>query len=448
MIRPMRIDAIAHASLLFRHAGSAILVDPWFKGDVFLGGWRLDPPPLREVIDALPRIDFIYVTHEHPDHLHIPTLKELFLGPAREAVLLVPRLMTDRFARRLRSAFPDRRIRELEHGRRYRLGPFEAWSYQFRIDDSTFVLRAGGYCAVNANDTFVKGLALSQITRAHGRPDVLFSSFSVSNAFPYCYADYALDPGQFPWQQADLTDYCVRLIGAVQPRIWVPHASFFRFCRGDNAYLNPFRESIAGIERALAGRTGATEIRPLFPGDSLESGRYVPHPRGRSHFEDGRSASLVPVREVSSVFRRRAGPCGFELRPSGEHLVFDPATARFARGGRELKAAHLELPWTATSRSAFARALRHPWGIADLMICGCIRVEVPPDRRARAFVFWALGLLRHTGYLDLGSGWFLEARGLSVAARRWREALDIARSALAGGLLAGNLEPRRVGQGK
>jgi phosphoribosyl 1,2-cyclic phosphodiesterase len=104
----MDIQAICHSCLHVKEGSTSLLIDPWIKGTVFLGGWALQPAPLDEVLSNLPRIDFIYLTHEHSDHTHIGSLKDLFAGPARSATLLIPRFMTPRFLTWLRKVFPSR----------------------------------------------------------------------------------------------------------------------------------------------------------------------------------------------------------------------------------------------------------------------------------------------------------------------------------------------------
>ena len=53
----------------------SILVDPWFKGSIFLNGWNL----LKEFEYDINKMyyEYIYISHEHPDHFHIPTLKQI-----------------------------------------------------------------------------------------------------------------------------------------------------------------------------------------------------------------------------------------------------------------------------------------------------------------------------------------------------------------------------------
>lgn len=55
-----------------------ILCDPWFTGTAFNNGWRL----LFENSHDINQIDFdyIWISHEHPDHFFIPTLSEIKKG--------------------------------------------------------------------------------------------------------------------------------------------------------------------------------------------------------------------------------------------------------------------------------------------------------------------------------------------------------------------------------
>src|SRR6185503_5206693 len=112
----MEIQAICHSCLLIKEGNTNLLIDPWIKGTVFLGGWALQPEPLEDVLKSLPPIDYIYLTHEHSAHTHIGSLKDLFAGPAKNATVLIPRYMTPRFLTWLKKVFPDRAVQELAHG--------------------------------------------------------------------------------------------------------------------------------------------------------------------------------------------------------------------------------------------------------------------------------------------------------------------------------------------
>jgi L-ascorbate metabolism protein UlaG (beta-lactamase superfamily) len=457
----LEIQAICHACILVQHDGTTVLIDPWITGLVFLGGWGLEPPPIPAVIDSLPEIQHIYLTHEHPDHTHVASLKLLFSKCAKDATVHIPRFMTDRFVRHLCGVFPDRNILEMRHGREYRIGGFRAWSYQYRNDDSALVLEdRQGDCLANLNDTFIKGLPLSEIHRLHPRIKTIMSQFSVSNAYPYGYADYEKSPESFPWSADDLKSYCVSMLGLLKPERWVPYHSFVSFCRDENGYLNRYRISLDQIADYV-GAHGFNVVK-LYPGDRLSEER-IPYPGGEDHFRTIRDARIQTsegdatglheaaatfeksfCRSVSWPIRRALRPLGFVVSEDGSRLLFHPSSSRFQFGDTTLQTLNSEYSWTTTNRQTLTQALKLPWGMGNLLISGRMRTEIPERFRSVDFRFWAVALIRNTGYFRLSSLWFLRIRALDTAFRRRIEAADIIqRSFRAGGFLAGNIEPRR-----
>src|SRR6185369_3660474 len=63
----MKISKHIHSCLLVEEGGKVILVDP--------GNYSAEEHALN--IQSLTQLDEIAITHEHPDHMDIPTLKEL-----------------------------------------------------------------------------------------------------------------------------------------------------------------------------------------------------------------------------------------------------------------------------------------------------------------------------------------------------------------------------------
>src|SRR6185369_2398144 len=89
MLENPSLTWIGHATMLVRMDGTTFLTDPIFSERAspvsFAGPKRLVPPgvPLEE----LPPIDFVTVSHDHYDHLDLPSLKAL---AARGAVFVTP----------------------------------------------------------------------------------------------------------------------------------------------------------------------------------------------------------------------------------------------------------------------------------------------------------------------------------------------------------------------
>src|SRR5436190_7279499 len=69
---------IGHATLLVQAGGFAAITDPVFSASLGPGVRRWAPPGLP--IERLPTIDCCVVSHNHRDHLDLPSL--LALGPA------------------------------------------------------------------------------------------------------------------------------------------------------------------------------------------------------------------------------------------------------------------------------------------------------------------------------------------------------------------------------
>jgi CMP-N-acetylneuraminate monooxygenase len=82
----MRIRFLAHASVAISGDDLTIVTDPWLIGPCFSTGWWHAFPPKMDVLDVLRRADAVYISHNHPDHLHLETLQYL----PREMPMIVP----------------------------------------------------------------------------------------------------------------------------------------------------------------------------------------------------------------------------------------------------------------------------------------------------------------------------------------------------------------------
>jgi L-ascorbate metabolism protein UlaG (beta-lactamase superfamily) len=78
--RGARITFINHSSFLIQVDGINIVTDPVWSERVSPFTWagpkRMRPPGIR--LEHLPKIDIILLTHNHYDHLDLPTLKKIY----------------------------------------------------------------------------------------------------------------------------------------------------------------------------------------------------------------------------------------------------------------------------------------------------------------------------------------------------------------------------------
>jgi N-acyl-phosphatidylethanolamine-hydrolysing phospholipase D len=79
ILREPSLTWIGHSTFLVRMDGVTFLTDPMFSNRAspfsFMGPPRLVPPGVP--LDALPKIDFVLLSHDHYDHADLPTVRWL-----------------------------------------------------------------------------------------------------------------------------------------------------------------------------------------------------------------------------------------------------------------------------------------------------------------------------------------------------------------------------------
>ena len=158
----LRVTFVGHATVLIQTAGLNILTDPTWSERAFMVSWagprRVTPPGIA--FEDLPPIDLVVVTHNHYDHLDLPTL--LRLHQAHEP-LVVMALGNDVL---LLDAEPALKLRTLDWWQSVDLGadrrvhavPVYHWSRRKAFDRtkalwSGFVIETPGGNVYVAGDT-------------------------------------------------------------------------------------------------------------------------------------------------------------------------------------------------------------------------------------------------------------------------------------------------------
>lgn len=72
----MEISYLNHASIIIKEGNVKLLIDPWFEGTCFEGGWglRYNNP---DAINKAKECTHLWVSHFHQDHFHRPTLLKI-----------------------------------------------------------------------------------------------------------------------------------------------------------------------------------------------------------------------------------------------------------------------------------------------------------------------------------------------------------------------------------
>src|SRR5215207_7911621 len=78
-------DTIGNATLVAYDETPVLATDPWLAGDAYFGSWRLSHAVPDEQVAAIQASPYVWLSHGHPDHMHLPSLNQL-----RDKTILVP----------------------------------------------------------------------------------------------------------------------------------------------------------------------------------------------------------------------------------------------------------------------------------------------------------------------------------------------------------------------
>jgi L-ascorbate metabolism protein UlaG (beta-lactamase superfamily) len=210
----LRVTYVGHATVLLQTQGLNILTDPIWSERAsplsFVGPKRVASPGVR--FEDLPPIDVVLVSHNHYDHMDLPTLERLF--KTCNPLVLTP-LGNDTI---ILGTIPGMRVKALDWGEtfelnpqvRFTLEPMQHWSARGNFDRrdalwGAFVVQApGGPIYFLADAGYVKALS-GQFVARYGNPRL--SLLPVGAYKPLWFMQYAhMTPAEAVQTYLDLGD--------------------------------------------------------------------------------------------------------------------------------------------------------------------------------------------------------------------------------------------------
>jgi hypothetical protein len=247
----LKARTLGHASLAIYRDGEPplLLTDPWLVGSVYWRSWWLQHYPSADDIAWLQRTAHIYVTHEHPDHFHMPSIRRLGAGPA----YLFPDLAECGFLRHMREqgfaaeTAPPRRWLALGHG--IAMMSIPLWN-----DDSLLLIDTPRALILNLNDAKPPPPVLRALRRLADhldKPRIVLCSYS-----PASVVNSFLDENGIVRlrQPRHYVDYISRLCDRLGAHYYLPFASQAIFCRADSQWANAYRTTYDDLRRNWRAR--------------------------------------------------------------------------------------------------------------------------------------------------------------------------------------------------
>lgn len=267
---PIELAFNAHASFTLDSAGLRLTTDPWLIGSCFATGWWHAYPPTIEAIERLRQSDCIYISHNHPDHLHMPTLEtyvaknQLFLIPAFESGSVEFLLRRHGYNNLIVADFLQEVNFQTQKGK-FRAMLVRAGDAR---DDSSLLF-------FSRNDTLFFGVDTNMPNRwVLPKVDVLFTPFAGgASGFPARIANFTVERKKeiiTANRNTILTNHVDKLVKATRPSYIVPYAGYFTEAPRDQDVKeinkkNSAADLIAFVENTFPGIRGINPLdTPLF----------------------------------------------------------------------------------------------------------------------------------------------------------------------------------------
>lgn len=205
----MKVQYVSSACVLVEHQGTRVLCDPWLTEGIYYGSWYHFPPLTIEP-ENFKDVDYLYITHIHPDHCDAASLKRL---PKSIPILILD--YQEKFLFRMIKGLGFDKVIEVPHGEAFELAPDFTLSIYAADNcnptlcgrwlgchvhdnptktlqiDSLAVFKGGGKVLVNTNDCpyELSKVVCEKIVKNSPKIDFLLVGYSGAGPYPQCFAN-------------------------------------------------------------------------------------------------------------------------------------------------------------------------------------------------------------------------------------------------------------------
>ena len=277
--KKIEIEFLNHASLLVKTKDFKFATDPWLIGQAFSTGWWLKYKSPDNWIDELNSCDFLFISHNHPDHLHPETLNYV----RKDMLILTPDFQSKSSESYLTSLGFNNLIK-LGHQECLVDAKNEIYfsvlkSGDFR-DDSGLLFKYGTFSALfNVDSNFLNYFELPvNLT-------LLASSFAGgAGPFPLCFEN--LDENQKKRGQLKTNNSLKvtreSLVSITNPKYFMPYAGFFEEKASRDQYIQKRNKKNEILDYKYLEQKYNLELidlthknKHLFVGEQLISSSFI-----------------------------------------------------------------------------------------------------------------------------------------------------------------------------
>ena len=212
-----------HAFIIIETPDCKFATDPWAFGPAFNNGWWLTKPTKKDWLNEINSVDFIYISHNHPDHLHELTLSKI----NKNIKIIVPKFTQDSVGKYIETLkFKD--ITRLNFLEEYKFNNTDVVLSLLKSGD--FREDSGLYISIN-NFSILMDVDANTINFGHlPEVDLYCSSFGGgASGYPLMFDNYDEN------QKKEITNKKIffvkqkkiKNLNQIRPKYFLPYASFF-----------------------------------------------------------------------------------------------------------------------------------------------------------------------------------------------------------------------------
>ena len=264
----IKIRCLSHATVLVNFKDINLITDPWLFGSAFNTGWWLKREPTADIKNVISNVNYIYISHNHPDHLHIETLNKF----SKDTNIITPKFKSG-------STF---KILKRLGFKNIHLCEFKNFFYIKNINFLFSILKSGDfredsgiYIQIN-NSKFLFNVDSNNLNSGilPENVDFAFSSFAGgASGFPICFKNYSnQEKERILYKHKELM--LLRALNFVKksnPKYFIPYAGHFKeLAKRDQAILkNNKKNNFEDIKKFLKKNKIKSKIIDFEKYDSL-----------------------------------------------------------------------------------------------------------------------------------------------------------------------------------
>lgn len=265
-MKNFKITFLNHASFSIELDDSITLVDPWYFGRIFNNSWSLLKDTNDNEIDYK-KLKYISVSHEHPDHLHWPTLKYIKEKTDNDITIIFPKRTNPNVLNKCKElgysfAYIEHYIEtEIEDG--FTITAFPEGH------DSALVYRIGDKIICNQNDAYLDDNVLSIMNQMFPSIDLWFFQFSLAG-----YYGNSTEPNIIRQNGTQFhINKFLKYQNYLKPKMSIPFASYVYFCKQYNDYINDYAVKLTDLLPLTKYQTQIPFYNEPIQLDSIENNK-------------------------------------------------------------------------------------------------------------------------------------------------------------------------------